>query len=292
MTTDPYSQSDIERTLADVESEATTQDEWVLNEKRRSRDVHFDAQPVRGASLADLRVGRFMDEYLPAAVDPETLAANDRSLEQRLAGAEMIVSATEPVPAVAGILALGKRPLDHFPGAYLQFLRVGGTDWGGEVIDEARCEGPVSDLIQRLDDKLIAHNRTAVDFVSDRRESRHSDYPLVALQQLACNAILHRTYEGTAAPVRVYWFDDRVEILSPGGPYGVVTQETFGQPDAVSYRNPTLAEAMRVLSLVQRYGFGIPAARRALRQNGQPEPVFNVQPNSIRCIVHRANGSP
>ena len=244
--------------------------------------------PVRGASLADSRVGLFSDEYLPAAVDPETLAANDRTPEQRLAAAKMIVSASDPVPTVAGILVLGKHPLDHLPGAYVQFLRIDGTERGDDVIDEARCDGMLSDLIRRLDDKLIAHNRTAVDFTSGPLEERRSAYPLDALQQLTRNAVLHRAYEGTAAPVRVYWFNDRIEIISPGGPYGIVTAETFGQADAVDYRNPTLAEAMRVLGLVQRYGFGIPAARRALRQNGQPEPEFHVQANSIRCTVRAA----
>ena len=270
---------------------ASAQDERVLNEKRRSRDRHFDAQPVRGAEVADLSIGRFTDEYLPAAVDPETLAANDRTPEQRLAAAKMIVSASNPVPTVAGILVLGKRPLDHLPGAYVQFLRIGGTERGDDVIDEARCEGLLSDLIRRLDDKLIAHNRTAVDFTSGPLEHRRSAYPLEALQQLTRNAVLHRTYEGTAAPVRVYWFDDRIEIVSPDGPYGIVTAETFGQADAVDYRNPILAEAMRVLGLVQRYGFGIPAARRALRQNGQPAPTFAIQANSIRCTVQAAPDS-
>ena len=257
---------------------ATIQDERVLNEKRRHRDPHFDARPVPGASLADLRVGLFQDEYLPAALDPEALAANDRTFEERLAAAKMIVSAQEPVPTVAGILILGKRPQDHLPGASAQFLRIAGTEWGGDVMDEARCEGPITDLARRLDDKLIAHNRTAVD-------ARSSTYPIGALQQLVRNAVMHRAYEGTNAPVQVYWFDDRIEIGNPGGPYGAVNTENFGQPGAVDYRNPILAEAMRVLGLLQRYGFGIPAARRALRENGQREPEFRVAPERVHCTV-------
>ena len=106
-----------------------------------------------------------------------------------------------------------------------------------------------------------------------------------ALQQLVRNAVMHRTYEGTNAPVQVYWFDDRVEIGSPGGPYGSVNVENFGEPGVVDYRNPILAEAMRVLSLVQRYGFGIPAARQALQNNGQQDPEFHVEPDRVRCIV-------
>ena len=242
---------------------------------------------MNSASLVDLRVGRFQDECLPAAVDPETLAANDHTPAERLAAAKMIVSVDNPVPTVAGILVLGKRPVDHLPGAYVQFLRVAGTEWGGDIVDEARCEGSVLDMLLRLDDELVAHNRTAVDFTSHPLETRRSMYPVGALQQLARNAVMHRNYEGTNAPVRVYWFEDRIEIISPGGPYGEVTASNFGQPGAVDYRNPTLAEAMRVLGLVQRYGFGIPSARRELRSNGQAEPEFRVEPNSVTCVVWR-----
>lgn len=264
---------------------ATAQDERMLSEKRRHRDRHFDAHPVPGARLADLQIGRFQDEYLPAAIDPETLAANDRTPEERLAAAKMIVSADDLTPTVAGILVLGRNPQDHLPGAYVQFLRIRGTAWGGDVLDEARCEGPITDLIRRLDDKLVAHNRTAVDFLTEPVEKRASIYPTNALQQLVRNAVMHRAYEGTNAPIQVYWFDDRVEIGSPGGPYGSVNVDNFAEPGVVDYRNPVLAEAMRVLGLVQRYGFGIPAARLALGNNGQQDPEFLVEANRVRCIV-------
>ena len=96
---------------------------------------------------------------------------------------------------------------------------------------------------------------------------------------------MHRSYEGTNAPIHVYWFDDRIEISNTGGAYGAVNAGNFGEPGMVDYRNPILAEAMRVLGLVQRYGFGIPAARQALRENGQPEPEFRVEPDRVRCTV-------
>ena len=67
---------------------------------------------------------------------------------------------------------------------------------------------------------------------------------------------MHRTYESTNAPVRVSWFSDRIEILSPGGPFGAVTADTFGQHGITDYRNPNLA--MRTLGFVQRFGVGIP----------------------------------
>ncbi len=104
---------------------------------------------------------------------------------------------------------------------------------------------------------------------------------MAALQQLVRNAVMHRTYESTNAPVHVYWFDDRIEIVSPGGPYGIVTRETFGKVGLVDYRNPNLAEALRVLGFVQRFGFGIPTARRELERNGNSPLAFDVSANSV-----------
>ena len=89
----------------------------------------------------------------------------------------------------------------------------------------------------------------------------------MALRQLVRNAAMHRSYEGTNSPIHVYWYDDRIEINSPGGAYGEVSAENFGQPGFVAYRNPLVAEAMRVLNLLQRWGSGLPIARRELRAN-------------------------
>jgi ATP-dependent DNA helicase RecG len=256
-----------------------------LNEKRRLRDPHFDALTVQTATIADLDLNRFETEYLPRAFDHRVLAANDRSGEERLAALKMIASVDDPTPTVAGILVLGKNPQDFLRGAYVQFLRIGGSEWGDPVIDEERCDGSVLDQIMRLDEKLNAHNRTTVDFSSGPREIRRSTYPLQALQQLTRNAVMHRTYEGTESQVLVYWFDDHIEIISPGSPYGGITAETLGQPGLVAYRNPNLAEAMKVLGLAQRFGLGIATARRDLKDNQQPPLEFRVESDRVFCIV-------
>jgi ATP-dependent DNA helicase RecG len=267
---------------------ATAQDERILSEKRRARDRPFDVQPMPSSSLPDLDRTRFESEYLPAAFAPDVLAANDRTYEQRLAVTKMVSSADHPVPTVLGLLVLGKETRDILPGAYIQFLRVGGTDLADPIVDEQVIDGPLSDVLRRIDDKLESHNRTAVDITGGPRESRRSDYPLPALQQLVRNAVMHRTYEASNMPVRVYWYDDRIEITSPGGPFGAVSIENFGQPGVADYRNPNLAEAMRVLGFVQRFGAGLAIARRELASNGNPPPEFVVQLSHVHVTVRAA----
>ena len=255
---------------------AGPQDERILNERRRHGDTPFDLRPMYRAELPDLNLAYFEHEYLPNAFAPEILEANDRSLMEQMAATKMIASVEEATPTVLGLLALGKSPHDFLPGAYVQFLRIEGTQLGGEIIDSQLIRGSTPDVIRRLDDKLEAHNRVAVDITSGPIERRTSLYPIPALQQLTRNAVMHRAYEGTNAPVRVDWFDDRIEVSNPGGLYGAVTPEKFGQPGLVDYRNPNLAEAMRTVGLVQRFGFGIPLVRRLLEEEGFPEPEFDL----------------
>jgi ATP-dependent DNA helicase RecG len=64
---------------------ANPEEERVLNERRRFKDVPFDSRPLEGSSLDDLDLNLFQTAYLPAAVSPEVLMENDRPLEQQLA---------------------------------------------------------------------------------------------------------------------------------------------------------------------------------------------------------------
>lgn len=262
--------------------QASAQDERVLNEKRRYRDKSFDAHPVGGSTLQDLSRSYFENEYLPQAVARDVLEANGRSYEERLASLGMIASLADPTPTVVGLLTLGKSPRTWVPSAYIQFLRIRGTQWGDPVVDEAEIDGNLDTQLRRLDEKLKATLTVAVDFTSGHTtEVRATPYPLSALQQLARNAVMHRSYEGTNAPVRIYWFDDRIEISNPGGPYGAVTTENFGRPGASDYRNPILAGVLKNMGFVQRFGFGIAEARRAMATNGNPEPVFQAEATHV-----------
>lgn len=266
---------------------ATAQDERILNERRRHRDRPFDIQPITSATMAHLSRIRFELEYLPALVAPDVLQANDRSYEQKLAATKMIVDESDSIPTVLGLLTLSNKPSDQIPGAWGQFLRLAGIEISAPIVDEETVYGTVSDQIRRLEEKLAAHNLRSVRFADVVTEERHEKYPAEALRQLLRNAYMHRSYEMTNAPIRVYWFDDRIEITSPGGPYGSVTLENFGQPGIADYRNPNLAEAMRALGLVQRFGIGIGIARKALGTRLS----FSVQPSVVISIVRAEAGN-
>jgi ATP-dependent DNA helicase RecG len=227
----------------------------------------------------------FETEYLPAAIAPDVLAENGRSVDDQLRALRLLDRAG--VPTVAGILVLGREPRSWLPGAYIQFVRYSGTEVTETIRDQREIDGSLSDLLRRLDDLLAAHitRRTGL---AGGKTSVLPDYPLLALQELARNAVIHRAYDGTNAPVRLSWFDDRVEITSPGGPFGTVSRDNFAHPGATDYRNPILAGAAKDLGFVQRFRSGIVRARAALQRNGNKPPQFQVEAAFVNVTVPAA----
>jgi ATP-dependent DNA helicase RecG len=264
---------------------ASPDEERQLLEKQRAFNLPFDAREAPTAASTDLDIAYIRDEYLPAAIASDVLAQNQRSIEYQLSSVHFLGQMGRPTHV--GLLVAGIDPLASLPGAYVQFVRFNGTQLTDPVRDQKMISGRLSDVLRRVDELLQAHTQVGVSFTATPREERQAEYPLAALQQLIRNAVMHRNYDGTNAPVRIYWFDDRIEIHSPGGPYGQVNQGNFGQPYANDYRNPHLAEAMKNLGFVQRFGVGIATARRELEKNGNPQVEFDVQPAAVLAVVRR-----
>jgi ATP-dependent DNA helicase RecG len=263
---------------------ASAEEERRLIEKRRLQDLPFDARIVQGASLKDIDLVRFALEYLPSAVPSDILAENDRSQEQQMQALRLLDA--QWTPTVTAILLLGKSPQDFFPGSYIQVLRIDGEKLTDPVIDQHELTGVLSDQLRRIDEIAELWIKTA-SLVGGTSRADIPDYPLAALRQIFRNAVMHRNYEGTNAPIRVTWYNDRIETQSPGGLYGQVTPETFGRPGVTDYRNPTLAEAMKILGFVERFGIGLQIVDSELRKNGNPEKEFQILPNFVQVTVRR-----
>ena len=255
--------------------QATADEERRLTEKRRWGNLPFDMHGVKNASVeTDLDMWKFENEYLPSAVSPEAMEDNDRDRADQLRALRL--TTRDGTPTVTALLMLGKEPSHWFPGAYIQFVRYVGNRVTDAICDQAILSGPLPDQLREMDRLLKRNISTALN----TREYTHietPDYPFEALRELVRNAVIHRNYDSSNAPVRVYWFADRVEIISPGSVYGEVKRENFGRPGITAYRNPTIAEAMRNMGFMQRFGMGIPMARKALAENGNPELKFEIE---------------
>ena len=266
---------------------ATQEEERRLSEKRLSGQLSFDRRPLVSASLGELDLEAFRQNYLPFAIAPEVLAENQRTVEEQLASLRFLSSATGP-PTAAGILFTGKDPQFRLPGAYIQFLRVDGLELTDPIVDQQDLTGTLIQQLRQVDELLKAHIRTTTEIPDTGPEIRRPDYPIQALQQLIRNAVMHRNYESSHAPIKIYWYTDRIEISNPGGLYGHVTPDNYDR--TTDYRNPEIAAALKTLGYVQRFGMGIQMARKAMQNNGNPLPEHQFYPEYIQVTL-RSRGT-
>ena len=103
------------------------------------------------------------------------------------------------------------------------------------------------------------------------------------------NACMHRDYQANM-PIRLYQFDDYIEVMNAGGLYGEASPENF--PLVNDYRNPLVAEAMRVMKYVNKFNRGVTRVQDMLKDNGNPPAGFDVNTiTAFRVNVHATNES-
>ncbi len=248
---------------------ATEQEERMLSERRSISARSFDAEPCQGAANEDLSM-RLFGEYRAAVVADEIIAANHRTPSEQLAALRFFDLRAE-LPTHAGLLLFGINPRFFLPGAYVQFVVWPSTDVTDSPISEREVSGDLRSVVSQVQELFRARIQVAVARTGGIAERYQPDYPEVALSELFNNAVMHRDYQSNT-PIRVYWFLDRVEIISPGGLVGEVTKETLETRS--SYRNPIIAEAMKTLGYVNRYGSGIRLAQRRLNEAGHAPAMF------------------
>lgn len=244
---------------------ATEQEERILSERRAALVATYDVRPVPGSSTADLTL-RLFDDYRAKALPADVIEANHRTTDEALAALRFFDLRRGEV-TVAGVLTFGSNPRYFLPGAYVQFLKFPGTALSDTPDDQLEVSGDIASVIRVLHDKMKSYNRTRMEPGEGLKDRLLHDYPEWALRELVHNAVIHRDYASTT-PIRVYWFDDRIEIQNPGGLHGHLTPALIRVTN--SYRNPVLAEACKVLGYVNKFGHGIARADKLLEDNGNP----------------------
>lgn len=261
---------------------ANEDDERRLYEKRVANITTFDAMPCIGATVDDLDIAMFRQLYLPKAVPEDVLREDGRDVELQLQSLGFF-DKRYGCPTYAGILFFGKQVERFLPGAYIQYVRFGGKGRESEVKSEYKFAGNLCEVLFRLDtfvDTSIINRRPVP--VSTLREKTLMDYPHWATRELLMNAICHRTYESNG-PIQFYQYNDRIELMNPGGLYGKANAQNF--PFVNDYRNPVIAEAMKVLGFVNRFSRGIIRVKEELKENGNGEPEFSLDLGTAFLVV-------
>ena len=271
-------------------SEANEEENRILCEKSEVKSPTFDTTPCLHTTIDDLDLDLFKAEYLPKFVAADILRGDKREVKQQLASLKLF-DIEQDCPTVAGILLIGKDPSHVLFGAYIQYVGFAGKRITSRVVNERQFSGNLITMLKEIDYfiKYTIQKQRPV-FVTVLREEMRINYPYEAIRELAMNLITHRNYQ-TNAPAKLYEYSDRIEMDNPGGLYGKVQPENF--PNANDYRNPVIAEAMKVLGYVNRFNRGINMVQEILEENKNGRAVFDFKDiSTFKVTVMSADQKP
>lgn len=247
----------------------------------------FDEEAIREAEMKDLDMERIEDFVKQMRRARGNAAYLNHSLDHIMHQLR-IVSDVDGVarPTLAGLLMFGAYPQVFEPQLVITFLQYYGvneeekTPRGERFLDNRKFDGPIPDMVETAVTYIMASLRKS-SLIDDLLRRDIPEYPEEALREAIVNAIAHRDYSGyvRGSYVQVRLFADRLEVQSPGGLYGPVTEDTIDEQQ--STRNRVLMRLMEDAHLVENRGSGVRAMIEAMRRLNLEPPRFQDRRSSF-----------
>lgn len=244
----------------------------------------FEESVVAGATMDDL--------------NPEVIAAFEAQRLERAPRGERVDSAqllfqsgamtSAKEVTVAGMLLFGRDPQVFLPQSGVVFVRFPGTQISGSEVNAgyARREeinGPMHQVVERSWQVIWEEMRRESLLRNGLARQERLEYPEVSVREALVNAVAHRDYRLTGRRIEVRMFDDRLEIISPGGLPGHITLDNIVEEHFS--RNPRLVRGLFHWGYIEELGIGVDRMIDAMVRAGHPAPRFDAKPYRFTVML-------
>jgi ATP-dependent DNA helicase RecG len=257
----------------------------VIDERKQAyRRVGFEQRIRPEASIADLDlelVRGLLAQSVHRDLDVETWLERYSLLVPRPAGWEV----------TNGALLLCARRLERWhPRAGIRFFRVEGRErrHGARrnVVQLERVDLPIATAIPEAYRIAASHIRRS-ERLHDLFFREMPEYPTFAWQEAVVNAVAHRDYADQGREVEVWFYEDRLEVLSPGDLVPPVTIEALRARRPVhASRNPLLVRVLVEAGIMREEGEGVPRIFEEMEESLLRPPEFEVSDATFRVTLH------
>jgi len=239
--------------------------------------IHGDEIPVPGLTIANVDIEYFKEFYEQNF--EESLDENNTALETLLENMNLM---SNKALNVAGALLFAKNPSVKLPVFIVKAISFPGTEiHETRYRDSEDLKGKISTIFHKSMG-FVLRNIRHVQKDRNVNAPGEPEIPKVTLEELIANALIHRDYF-ISAPIKLFVFDDRIEIISPGHLPNNLTVENI-KKGVSNIRNPILASYATKILPYRGLGSGI---RRALKAYPHIEFEDNRDGNFFRVVIKR-----
>lgn len=241
--------------------------------------VHADETPVNALTVDDLDLIYFTEFF--QKVYEETLETDSLSLERILNNMNL---AKDKNLNIAGGLLFAKRPQFVMPLFVVKAVCYPGKDIHvSEYIDSRDISGKLADVYQTAMSFMLS-NIKQIQKGQSVNSIGEFEIPKIVFEELLANALIHRDYF-VPAPIRIFVFSDRVEIISPGHLPNHLTVDNIKAGNS-NIRNPVLASFATKLLPYRGLGNGV---RRAVKAYPHIDFLDDREGNQFIATIKRVN---
>ena len=247
----------------------------------------------------------FEDELVPYAtidiIDKEVLSiykqkidAEDKSDEEVLRARgflrESIVNG-QKLLTKAGVLLFAQDPSIYLPTARIRIVKFDGNEMlpGKElnIIKDKTFALPLYKAIKEVPEFVHTQLRDSTHLNSEGEFETIPEYPEFTYVEGITNAVTHRNYVMGGEYIKIFIYNNRMEIRSPGKLAGLVTLENL-QTERYS-RNRVIARTLTEFGVVRELSEGIPRIYREMKKYFLEEPEFKVTSSDIFILTLKNN---
>jgi ATP-dependent DNA helicase RecG len=243
-----------------------------------SQLIHGDDIPVTGTSMADIDLEVFRHFFRSRF--QQDLDEQDLSLSQVLSNMRLL---TEDRLTVTGVLVFAKEATTLLPAFIVKAVSYPGTDIHvSNYVESADIAGRIDTQFDGAMSFILRHLRREQGRGQGVNSLGELEIPRIAVEELIANALIHRDYF-VSAPIRIFVFDDRIEIISPGHLPNNLTVANI-RSGTSNMRNPVLSSLATHVLPYRGLGTGI---LRALREYPAIEFEDDRERNEFRVTIRR-----
>jgi len=218
--------------------------------------VYAEKQVVSGTNLGQIDFRRYRDFFqethqTEAPQDEEVLITQMRALHL-ISGSQL---------TLAGCLLFAKSPQAILPQFSVKAVWIKGVDIASaEFHDERNLTGPLPDIYSQAYDFLDAWNQRKQPEGGSYNSNAQPIIPSAVFEEILTNALVHRDYF-VPDSVKIFIFDNRIEIYSPGTLPNSLTVEEALLAGITRKRNPIIEQIGLTLMQYKGHGSGLPRAK-------------------------------
>ena len=253
----------------------------IFQQRSQARIIRFEEQAVPQTDFSNL------DESLWERFT----SRSDENAETVLIKRNLLMKDDNGIvrASIAGVLMCTRKPAELLPSAFIQAVSYRGTEQDSNYqLDAAELHGPLDEQIEQAYAFVQKNQRYRATKEPDRKEI--PQFSERAIFEAVVNAVAHRDYSIHGSKIRLFLFEDRLELYSPGTLPNTVTVESIALRQAT--RNELLTSLLAECPVndgnarqyrkhyMEKRGDGVPIIMKESLAVSGIKPVYTLIDNS------------